>query len=387
MDLKKMREKPARFVIGLMTGTSSDGVDAVLVRIKGTGPSLVMKFIAHQHLPFSQSLSARLINEHMGAKEICQLNVEVGESLAEAARAMLETAKAEEVEVDFIASHGQTVAHYPPPDNTPGGTLQIGEPAVIAERTGLPVVSDFRQRDIAAGGQGAPLVPYADWLLWRDKKEHKTLACLNLGGIANFTVVTPELDDVIAFDTGPANMAIDGAVRQLTRNEQVYDKDGQLAADGIVIDEFLEYLLSHSYFDKLPPKSTGREEFGAEVYLRDALTSRREHTTEDLVATVTMAVAKSIVEAYHRFIRPQYKVDALIIGGGGAKNRSLLSMIQKGVANVPVFTTDQYGIPHGAREAIAFAVLGNETICGTPSNVPQATGAERAVVLGKITPA
>lgn len=386
MDLQALREKPVRFAIGLMSGTSADGVDAVLVRLKGTGPSLAMKLIACEHVPYSVGFQTRLLDSHLTARDVCLLNFELGERLAEAAQLMLDVAQTEDIQVDFVASHGQTVGHYPPPENEEIGTLQIGESAIIAEHTGLPVISDFRPRDMAVGGQGAPLVPYADWLLWRSKKSARTVACLNIGGIANFTVVPPELNDVIAFDTGPGNMAIDGTVRLLTRGAKQYDEDGEAAARGMIVDEFLEYLLDHKYFSKLPPKSTGREEFGDEVYLRDALANRKDHAYEDLVATVTSAVAKSIVDAFDRFIRPNHDVEQVIIGGGGAMNKTLVRWIQKGLNGISVFTSDQYGIPHSAREAIAFAILGNECICGTPANVPTATGARKSVVLGKITP-
>jgi anhydro-N-acetylmuramic acid kinase len=383
VDLSALQRKPVRYVVGLMSGTSSDGVDAVLVRIKGAGESLAMKLLAHQHLDYSFNFRTRLLSEHMDAKEVCVLNFEIGERLAEAANAILDEAKKEKIPVDFIASHGHTIAHLPPPAHEKYGTLQIGEAAVIAQRTGLPVVSDFRPADMAAGGQGAPLVTYADWILFH--KSDRTLACLNLGGIANFTVVTPALDEVLAFDTGPCNMVIDGTVRQLSKGTKEYDRDGKAAKDGIIIDEFMEYLLSHRYFAKVPPKSTGRDDFGMEPYLRDALTARREHSFDDIVATVTNAVSRSIINAYKRFIEPQYEIRQVIVAGGGANNKTLLSLIQKGLTGVPVFTSDQYGIPLGAREAVAFAILGNETICGYPSNVPSATGAKKKVLLGKIT--
>jgi anhydro-N-acetylmuramic acid kinase len=386
MNLEAIRDKPARFIIGLMSGTSSDGVDAALVRIKGTGPGLAMKLLAYRNFPYSPWFRTRLLAEHIDAREICMLNFELGDRFAEAALALLKEADTQEVEVDFISTHGHTVAHHPPPTNDRVGTLQIGESAMVAEQTGLPVVSDFRPRDMAAGGQGAPLVPYADWVLFR--KAENTVACLNIGGIANFTVVTPSFDDVLAFDTGPGNMAIDGAVRLLTRGSKEMDEDGEAAKRGIVIDEFLEYLLSARYFRKVPPKSTGREEFGPVTYLRDALAARREHSYEDLVCTVTTAVAQSIAEAYERFIAPQYpNKPNIVVGGGGVKNKTLMRLLRKYLSEVTIFTSDQYGIPPGAREAIAFAILGNETICGTPNNVPHATGARHAVVMGKITPA
>lgn len=384
MDLGSIQRKSPRFVVGLMSGTSCDGIDAVLVRLKGSGEHLAMKLIAHRTFPYSTGLRMELLAEHKSAKEVCVLNFEVGERLAEAVLEMSNVAKDENVVIDFVASHGHTVGHYPPPTNTRIGTMQIGEPAIIAERTGLPVVSDFRPRDMAAGGQGAPLVPYADWLLFR--RLNRTIACLNIGGIANFTLVTPEFKDIVAFDTGPGNMAIDGAVRLLTRGTKNMDKDGEAAAKGEVIDDFLEYLLEHRFFSKVPPKSTGREEFGEEVYLRDALASRREYAYEDLVATVTTAIAKSISEAYTRFIQPQHEVDHIIAAGGGAMNITLMDLLRKELSPLPIYTSEQYGIPNAAREAIAFAILGNETICGMPSNVPQATGANKPVILGKITP-
>ena len=384
MNLDAIRRKTTRFAIGLMSGSSCDGVDAALVRIKGTGKGLHMKLIRFETFPYSVNFQARLLAPRMDSQEICTLNFELGERLAEAAQAMLKIAAEELCEVDFVSSHGHTVAHVPPRGAEKIGTLQIGEPAIIAERTGLPVVSDFRPRDMAAGGQGAPLVPYADWVLF--ERDDRTVACLNIGGIANITVVTPSFEEVLAFDTGPGNMAIDGAVRLLTRGAQQMDKDGAAAARGDVIDEFLEFLLDHPYFSRVPPKSTGREEFGAEVYLRDALAARKDHPFDDHIATVTTAVAYSIIRAYNRFVHPQYDVSRLIVSGGGAMNQTLIRYLKQGLPNIKVRTSDEYGIPHHAREAIAFAILGNETICGTPANVPHATGARHSVILGKITP-
>lgn len=384
MDLNAIRDRPVRFAIGMMSGTSCDGADAALVRIKGTGAHLFLKFIRFSTFPYNRALRRRLQNSHLTAQELCKLNFELGERFAEAAVEMLDIAREEGVEVDFIASHGHTVAHFPPRSGSHIGTLQIGEPAVIAERTGVPVISDFRTRDIAAGGQGAPLVPYADWVLF--SRQDRTIACLNIGGIANFTVVPPDYESVFAFDTGPGNMAIDGVMSLLTRGAQQMDEDGAVAAKGEVIDEFLEYLLAHPYFDRVPPKSTGREEFGPELYLRDALANRKDHAHEDLVATVTAAVAQSIVGAFARFIEPYHDIARIVVSGGGAYNETLLGMIEQGLPNIAIRTSSQYGIPSDAKEAVAFAILGNETICGTPANVPQATGARHPVILGKITP-
>ena len=385
MNLEEIRNKRARFGIGLMSGTSCDGVSAALVRIKGSGPGLAIKMLAHQTFAYEPELRTRLLGEHLSAKEICLLNFELGERMAEAAGTMMDIAADEQVQVDFVAIHGHTAAHYPP--GSAGdhyGTLQIGEPAVIAHRCGLPVVSDFRVRDMAAGGQGAPLVPYADWLLFR--REDRTMVCLNIGGISNLTVVTPEFKDIIAFDTGPGNMIIDGAVRLLSRGTRMYDENGEAAQRGKVVDEFLEYLLSDTYFTKDPPKSTGRERFGVDVYLRDALANRRDHSYEDLVATVTEAVVQSITDAVKRFVMPKHEVSHMIVGGGGAMNNAIMLGLRKAMPEIKIFVSDRIGISYDAREPIAFAILGNETLCGTPANVPQATGAKERVLLGKITP-
>ncbi len=384
MDLRALQRKPSRNIIGLMSGTSCDGVTAALVRVKGTGPAIVIKLIACENFDFDSELRTRLLAPRMDAREVCALNFEMGRRFANAAAAMQAKAALEPAEVDLIACSGHTLAHLPPRRSDQIGTLQVGETAVIVEQCRVPVVSDFRTRDMAAGGQGAPLVPYADWILFR--RPERTSLLLNIGGIANVTVVPPEMKDLIAFDTGPGNMAIDGAMRLLTSGKEHMDKDGAMAARGVVIDEFLDYLLGHPYFNEPPPKSTGREDFGPEVYLRDAIASRRDRKPEDIIATVTTAVAYSIVRAFNRFVKPNYEVTRFIIGGGGAHNSTLLKRIKAGLPGLTVRLTDSYGIPADAREAVAFAILGNETICGTPSNVPQATGASHACVLGKITP-
>jgi anhydro-N-acetylmuramic acid kinase len=384
MDIRAIRKKTTRYIIGLMSGSSCDGIDAALVRIKGCGQDCYVKLMKFRKVEFDPALQARLLVPHIDAREVCLLNFELGEQFGAAAQAMILEARDEGLcDVDFVASHGHTLAHVPPRGNKKVGTLQVGEPAVIAERTRVPVVSDFRARDMAAGGQGAPLVAYADWLLFR--REDRNVVCLNIGGIANMTVVTPELDNVVAFDTGPANMAIDGAVRLLTRGAQSIDTDGRAAARGVVIDEFLEYLLDHPFFDHVPPKSTGREEFGPEVYLRDALAARKNKSFEDLICTVTTAVAYSIIRAYTRFVKPQFDISRLVVSGGGARNRTLMKSLKRGFSDTVLRTSEDYGIPSKAREALAFAILGNETVCGEPGNVPQATGASRRVILGNIT--
>lgn len=376
----------SRCGIGLMSGTSCDGIDVAVVEMSGCGPDFEAGLVAFDTLPYPPGLRVRLLAPSMDARDITLLSFELGGRLAEAAvrgKAMAEEAG---LAAAFVASHGHTIAHYPPGKDANGvGTLQIGEPAVIAERTSLPVVSDFRPRDIAAGGQGAPLVPCADWLLFR--REDATVVTLNIGGIANFTVVTPELEDVVAFDSGPGNMAIDAAVRHVTRGAEHMDADGATAAIGSVADEFFDALLKHPYFQKEPPKSTGREDFGHDVFLRDAIESRKLYSNEDIVATVTAVVAESIARAYNDFVVPRRDIARLIVSGGGVRNKTLMRMLKEALPGVNLRTSDQYGIPSDAREAIAFAILGSETLAGNPANLPKATGARRPVFLGKITPA
>jgi anhydro-N-acetylmuramic acid kinase len=386
VGLREIRKKGARFIVGLASGTSCDGVDAALVRIKGTGEGLVIKLVDFQAFPYPPGLRLRLLAPRIDALEVCALNFEVGEHMADAANAIIKSAHEALHEVDLIASSGHTLAHLPPrlASNGAVGTLQIGEPAVIAERCSFPVISDFGQRDMAAGGQGSPLLSYADWLLFH--RDDRTVACLNIGGIVNLSAIPPRFEDMLAFDTGPGNLALDGAVRLLTTGNRMIDNNGEAAAEGMVIDEFLDYLLSHPYFSQVPPKSTGRENFGAEVYLRDALSSRRTSRFEDLMATVTSAVAYSIVRALNRFIKPQFEISRLIVSGGGAHNTTLLDRIKQGLPDLVFRSSTDYGIPIDARKAVAVAILGNETICETPANVPSASGARRRVILGKITP-
>ena len=386
MSFSSLSKKPARYILGLSAGASCVGIDASLVRVKGFGPEARIKFIKHQHFPYTPGFQIRLLTGRKSARELSLLHFEMGERLAEAALDMLAIAQEESVEVDLIASSGFTVSHAAPrgPDS-PIGTLQIGESAVIAERTELPVVSDFAARDLAAGGQGALLRPYLDWLLF--KRTDHTVACLHLGGMARVTIVTPRFDEVSAFEIGPCCISIDGIVRLLSHGAQPDDRTGKIAGKGVVVDEFLDYLLDHPYFNRVPPKTTCRDEFGSDVYLRDAVAARRDHAMEDLVATVTSACAYSVIRAFSRFVTPQYDVDRVVVSGLGARNKTLVRNINNGLRDTLVRPTSRYGIPCEAVEALAVAVLGNETVCGYPSNVPSVTGARRPVILGKLTPA
>ena len=376
-DLLELYSKPSRTILGLMSGTSHDGVDAAIVRIGDT-----VRLLHHSHLPFNSPLRERIARAFSGTvEEICQLNFELGEVFAEAALACIRECGLSTHDIDLIASHGQTIYHIPPDKDRIGSTLQIGESSVIAERTGIPVISDFRAADIAAGGHGAPLVPMADYIMFR--KEGRTTAVQNIGGIANVTVVTDRVDRVIAFDTGPGMSLIDEAVTLLTGGSIHYDADGRLAKKGKVIEGLLSRLLSHPYLQEPPPKSTGRETFGREMVM-GIIKEYRDSTMEDILSTLTHFTALSIHRAYQEFIFPKFSIDEIILCGGGSKNGFLTGLIKGLLRPVEIRHIEDYGIPAQAKEAMSFAILANETISGRQGNIPSATGARRGVILGKI---
>ena len=376
-----------------MSGTSADGIDAVLAEIAGSGRQLRARVLAHLHRPFSPAMRQRILHLclHGTVAGICELNFVLGEHFARAALAVIRQAKRQPGDICAIGSHGQTI-HHLPNARTPS-TLQIGEPAVIAERTGITTVADFRVRDLAAGGQGAPLVPYADWALFTDQTRPRIVQ--NIGGIGNLTFLPPqaELDDVIAFDTGPGNMVMDALVTALSRGRQTFDRDGRWAARGRVSEKLLAELMTHPFLCRRPPKTTGREEFG-EVFVQRALVSARRLrlSPEDTVATATAFTAASIADACERFVFPKLTARErgalqIILGGGGAKNPTLRRMLSARLGVRELFTHEDFGIANAAKEALAFAILARETLLGKPGNVPNATGARRAVILGEILPA
>jgi len=384
-QFQKLVNKAHRNVIGLMSGTSCDGVDAALVGIAGTGQSLRAELLDFAALPYAPEFAASLKAPHDSAAQLCELNVALGHHLADAALGLMRRAQHAGRQVDVIGSHGHTIVHIPPsPKHPEGSTMQLSEPAVIAEKTGLPVVSNFRSRDMAAGGHGAPLVPYADSVLFSHPEEVRV--CLNIGGIANVTVVLPGARVPLAFDTGPGNMPIDDMVRHLTNSEKTYDQDGAMARSGNPDHTFVESLLHEPFFDATPPKSTGREAFGFDAYLEPRRPLWQDLSVVNTVASITAAVAKSIAAALHNFVIPHHPISRVIASGGGVYNPTLMDSLRQELSPIPIDSTDDYGWPADAKEAVAFAILANECICGAPANIPAATGATKAVILGNVTP-
>jgi anhydro-N-acetylmuramic acid kinase len=378
------------YVIGLMSGTSADGVDAALVRISGAPPELKWQVVAYHHLPHPPELREHiftLFNLETGRVDLlCRLNFDLGRAFAQAALRVIEIAGLAPSQVDLIGSHGQTIWHIPA-DQEGASTLQIGEPAVIAELTGIPVVSNFRTRDMAAGGQGAPLVAYVDTLLLTDPV--KTRAAQNIGGIANVTYLPPlsgGLGQAFAFDTGPGNMLIDDAARRASDGRLQYDLDGRLAAAGNIHPCLLEELLDEPYLTRKPPKTTGRELFGAQLGSRiwQKAVGLGLHPA-DTLATLTAFTAESIARAYRDFLPAQ--PEEVVVSGGGAHNPVLMHMLSNKLAPARLLLSDEVGLAVEAKEAVAFAILAYETWHGRPGNLPAATGASRPVVLGSLTPA
>ena len=374
--------------IGIMSGTSLDGVDTVLVEIENYGINTKLKVIEYNEYPMPASTRMKIKqvcdekNSHVDL--ICSLNFEIGYLFVEAVKRLLEKANFNSSQLDFIATHGQTIYHIPfQRDDLISSTLQIGEPAILAYEFNTTVISNFRVMDMAAKGQGAPLVPYSEYILYSEKG--KNIALQNIGGIGNVTLLNEDLDidQIEAFDTGPGNMMINEACRLLYN--QPFDHDGYHASQGHIIDEMLEELMNHPYMNKLPPKSTGREEFG-ENYVKELIEKYNGYDKNDYIKTFTYFTAKSIEYHYRRDIMSKCHLDKVIVGGGGSHNQTLMKMIKALLYDIEVYTQDEIGYSSDAKEAIAFAILGNETLHQHFSNVKSATGAKHNVVLGNITP-
>ncbi|CAM4179372.1 anhydro-N-acetylmuramic acid kinase AnmK [Lederbergia lenta] len=376
-----------KLAVGLMSGTSLDGIDAALVKISGYGTDTKVQLLHFATVPIPTDTEREILQimelKSSNVALICSLNFKLGALFAKAVKTVCMQAGIPFEKLNFIASHGQTIFHLPNQlENYMKSTLQIGEPAIIAYETGVTVVSNFRTMDMAAGGEGAPLVPYTDYLLYRS--EEKGRALQNVGGIGNVTVLPKggSLEDIIAFDTGPGNMIIDALCKHFKGIS--YDHDGEWAAKGRIHQDIAESWLQLAFFEEVPPKSTGRELFGAH-YTEKLIETYSYLSANDLIATATYFTALSIANAYERFIFPKTQIDELIIGGGGSHNKTLLTMLRKLLPDLTILTQEDIGFSSDAKEAIAFAILANETLNGQPSNAPEATGASKRVILGSIT--
>lgn len=373
-------------IVGLMSGTSADGIDAALVDVERRNGRVGLTTLATDRLAYSAAVRAEIlatcVPETGRVDRLSRLNALLGEWFARAALHVIQKAGLVPTDVALIASHGQTVWHAVQPGDDPPSTLQIAEPAVIAERTGRTVIANFRPRDVAAGGQGAPLISYVDYLLFAEAG--RTRALQNIGGIANVTLLpaSARSADVLAFDTGPGNVVIDGLASLLF--DQPCDRDGGIAATGNVDESLLAELLADPYFGRRPPKSTGREQFGLAYTRRlNDLARQRGLAPADLLATATALTARTIGEAYRRFLPP---VEEVILSGGGAANPTLVALLERELAPATLRRPEDFGIASDAKEAIGFAVLGYETLHGRVGTLAQCTGAARPVVLGMIVP-
>ncbi len=387
-------EGGAHLAIGLMSGTSHDGVSAAVVRLdeRVRPPAEALAFRTFPYAPrFRERLLELSSMRHVGAPAVSSINFELGKIFANAAINIARVAKVPLSRISFIGSHGHTIFHLPPRTAARGqtpSTMQIGESSVIAAMTGLPVVADFRQMDVALGGEGAPLAPLAHLWLFGDRKLGRIIQ--NIGGIGNATYLKPgaTLNDssLIAFDTGPGGMLIDALVTRLSSGRLKMDRDGKIAGRGRASVRLLAEVMRHPYFRRRPPKSTGREEFGSH-YLEEieGRASSAGVAGDDLVATVTALTARSIADAVRRFVMPLGRVDQVIATGGGARNPTLLRMIHGYLPEVEVLTAKAVGVDGDALEAVAFAILGYQLLRGRQGNIPSVTGARTPAILGKLT--
>jgi len=377
-----------------MSGTSADGIDVALAKISGAPPKLNAKLLNHTSINFRPSLRKEILRvaeqQPLSAGELSQLNFRLGEVFAEAALAACKRFRIATKKVAIIGSHGQTIFHQGQPTTYFGrptaSTLQIGEPSIIAGRTGITTVADFRPADMAQGGQGAPLVPYADYLLYRHPKLGRV--SLNLGGIANITVLpaAAKPSHVFAFDTGPANMLIDALVSHFTHGRQRFDRNATIAQTGRSIPAFIDELMRDPFLKQPPPKSTGREYYGLS-YVKKLLAAARRHKAKpaDLIRAATIFTALSIVDALNRFVLPKHEIHQVIVSGGGARNPLILAQLAATLPEIEIVPSAQLGVPEDAKEAYAFALMAYETFHQRASNLPSATGATGSAILGKIS--
>ncbi len=376
-----------KLAISMMSGTSLDGIDIIFGEVEGSKTSTKVKILHAKTYPYDKELLKKIEKaislNHSTSKLLCSLNFELAEAYSKCVFTFCENFDIDLSLIDFIANHGQTIYHISEnEDSYSMSSLQLGDGSVLANLTKTPVVSNFRVADIAQGGNGAPLVPYANYVLFRSKE--KTRILQNIGGISNLTYLKKNcnLNDVIAFDNGPGNMMIDYAMQSLFNKR--YDEDGSTAKSGFLINEMFDEIVKHPYFNKLPPKSTGRELFGKD-YCDYLLKKYHDFDKEDIVCTLTHVTAYTIVKSYQMFLESYTPENEIIITGGGSKNQTLLDLIAYYSKSNNLYILEDYGYDSDYFEALAFMILANETLLGNTSNVPKATGANDHVILGQIS--
>ncbi len=377
-------------IIGLMSGTSADGIDAALCEVSGDPSDLHARIIHAIAYPYPNGFQARILTASQPTTgrvdELCKLNFALGELFADAVLRLIAESGYHANQIDLIGSHGQTVWHQVEVDGRVSATLQLTEAAILAERTGITTLHNFRPRDVAAGGQGAPLTAYVDWLLLRHKTKWR--AVQNIGGIGNVTFLPPLTNTIskpLAFDTGPGNALLDSIMMLLTNDQRTYDRDADLARQGRIDEDWLQDLLAHPYFEIKPPKTTGRELFSkamAAQLIKEG--NQRGNNANSILATMTALTAQSIVDAYTRFAPAP--IEEIILGGGGRHNPIMLDLLQSLLKPAVVLTHEQVGMDSDNKEALVFAVLAHETWHARPGTLPALTGADHPVVLGQITP-
>ncbi len=389
--LTRLVTLPERIVAGIMSGTSVDAIDVALLRLRGSGEGMELEVLHYRETLFSEEMQHRVFaNMEVSSSninDICLLHTAMAHVYADALRGTCAEAGIDVEQVHLIGMHGQTLRHLPDAVDLAGipirSTIQIGSAPTLATLLGVPVVSDFRAGDMVLGGQGAPLVPRVDWLLFRDMEEHRVI--LNIGGMSNITVLRAACTaaDVVAFDTGPGNVMVDALMRRFHGRE--FDEDGMVARSGRVNPDLIGYMMQHAYFAQRPPKSTGREMFG-EHYLSEYLALARDLGIGDpseIIATAAECTVRSIRAAVLGQL-PHDGRRRLFVAGGGARNRFFMDGLRMGLPGVEVERLDALGLPSDAREAVSFAVLANEWLMGNPGNMPSATGARREALLGSL---
>lgn len=388
--LEELSKKQTKLIIGLMSGTSVDGIDVVLLKVTGSGTNTKFEQLEFETYPFPEGLKEFVLKNSLkdtsNVEDICRLNMLYPQLYAEAIFKLCEKAKIKISDVDLIGNHGQTIHHLPKPHQMFGytvtSTLQISDTSALAKLTGVVTVGNFRNADMAFGGQGAPLVPYFDYIIFSSKEKNRGL--LNIGGISNMTVLPKNctVKDVLAFDCGPGNMIIDGLMKKFYSKS--YDKDGEIAQSGKLNEKLFSFLKEHEYYQVSPPKSTGREIFG-EKYIEQILNVAGNIPKEDIIRCVTEITAYAIHYNYEKYMKSETEIEELLASGGGAHNKYMMQLLQKYFGSAKVMKIEEYGFSSDAKEAICFAILANETISGNPANVPRTTGAKEPVILGTIS--